>query len=81
MNSRKMQMSNESNELRELSKGFNDLAELIERNSEDFANKKLTKEQWDKILKELEVTRKQRRKDEDLIKMSPETFYLKIFTI
>ena len=81
MNLRKMQMSNESNELRELSKGFNDLAELIERNSEDFANKKLTKEQWDKILKELEVTRKQRRKDEDLIKMSPETFYLKIFTI
>lgn len=81
MNSRKMQMSNESNELRELSKGFKDLAELIERNSEDFANKKLTKEQWDKILKELEVTRKQRRKDEDLIKMSPETFYLKTFTI
>ena len=74
-------MSNESKELRELSKGFKDLAELIERNSEDFANKKLTKEQWDKILKELEVTRKQRRKDEDLIKMSPETFYLKTFTI
>ena len=74
-------MSNESNELRELSKGFKDLAELIERNGEDFANKKLTKDQWNKMLKELEVTRKQRRNDEDLIKMSPKTFYLKTFTI
>lgn len=74
-------MSNESKELRELGKGLKDLAELIERNGEDFANKKLTKEQWNKMLKELEVTRKQRRNEEDLIKMSPKTFYLKTFTI
>ena len=77
-------MSNDSKELRELrelGKGFKDLAELLERNAEDFANKKLTKEQWNKMLKELEEARKQRRKDEDLIKMSPETFYLKTFTI
>lgn len=70
-----------SNELRELGKGFKDLAELLERNADDFANKKLTKEQWNKMLKELEEARKQRRKDEELIKMSPETFYLKTFTI
>ena len=72
---------NQEKQLRELGKGFKDLAEVLQRNAEDFANKKLTKEQWNKMLEELEEARKQRRKDEDLIKMSPETFYLKTFTI
>ncbi len=34
-----------------------------------------------KELRELEEARKQRIKDEDLIKMCPETFYLKTFAI
>lgn len=73
---------NKEKELRELGKGFSHFAKILEDNSEAFAAApKMTKQEWDELQAELKEARKQRRKDAELIKMSPETFYLKTFTI